>query len=150
MSAWKLLRVYQSAGGVFIAPVSFAIVFQVCYPGRLPIMTVSHGGVCQMNSAGNCYFCAIQDRMDSMKRFYRYMIYRLYDKALKKPSAVPVMDTITALAALHTLMFFVFVELFYTFVMHANSPLWEHMGLMIFFVIFNLWVHYILFYDSIL
>ncbi|RBL91986.1 hypothetical protein [Chitinophaga flava] len=83
-----------------------------------------------------------------MKRFYRYIIYRLYEKALKKRSSVPVMDTITPLAGLHMLMFFVLAELFYTFVMHATSPLMEHMSLLIVFVIIDLWVHYKLFYDK--
>ncbi|NML37929.1 hypothetical protein HHL17_12055 [Chitinophaga sp. G-6-1-13] len=83
-----------------------------------------------------------------MKRFYRYIIYRLYDKALKKPSFTPVLDTITPLAILHMLMFFVVAQVFCMLVIHGPLPLLEHMGLMIIFVIFNLWVHYILFYDK--
>ncbi|WP_343745002.1 hypothetical protein [Chitinophaga sp.] len=83
-----------------------------------------------------------------MKRFYRYMIYRLYDKALKKPSSVPVMDTITPLAILHMLMFFVVAGLFYTFVMHATLPLLGNIFFVIIFVILNLWVHYIVLYDK--
>ncbi|NLR63276.1 hypothetical protein HGH92_03065 [Chitinophaga varians] len=83
-----------------------------------------------------------------MKRFYRYIIYRLYDKALKKPSFTPVVDTITPLAILHMLMFFVVTEVFCTFVLHAASPILEHMGLLIIFVIVDLWGHYILFYDK--
>lgn len=94
------------------------------------------------------YLYTLHDRMDSMKRFYRYIIYRLYDKALKKPSFTPVMDTITPFAILHMLMFFVVTHVFCMFVIHGPLPLLEHMGLMIFFVIFNLWVHYILFYDK--